>query len=308
MAMSIQASWSSGEPSAFAVLVHGGAGKWESSANPSEGCVHAADGAARILIAGGSALDAVEAAVIALEDDPRYNAGVGAALTEHGEVELDACIMDGSNLGAGAVCVLRQHRNAIRVARAALEDGRHVFYAAEGARAVARRAGIGEVDSASLVTAEARERLSRVVGRPRAAESGNTVGAVARDRHGNVAAATSTGGITGKRSGRIGDSPVVGAGTHAENGRGAASATGPGEAILRLTLAFRATLAMGQGRLPENAAADVLTELHERLSGTGGVILIDAEGRLGLARTTEAMPWAARWENDDGAEREEGGW
>jgi beta-aspartyl-peptidase (threonine type) len=116
--------------------------------------------------------------------------------------------------------------------------------------------------------------------------------------NGNVAAATSTGGITGKRRGRIGDSPVIGAGTHAENGAGAASATGRGEAILRLTLGFRATLAMRQGLLPEDAARGALSELSERLGGTGGVILVDAAGRLGLARSTDSMPWAACWDGE----------
>jgi len=123
---------------------------------------------------------------------------------------------------------------------------------------------------------------------------------VARDANGNVAAATSTGGITGKRRGRIGDSPVIGAGTHAENGAGAASATGRGEAILRLTLGLRATAALRQGVLPEEAARTSLNALSRHLQGTGGLILVDASGRLGLARSTQSMPWAARW--DGGAD------
>jgi beta-aspartyl-peptidase (threonine type) len=208
--------------------------------------------------------------------------------------------MDGRLMRTGAVCALRYHRNAVRVARAVLDDGRHVFYAADGARAFARRAGLAEVDPVTLVTPRARDRLARFLASESAKDAGNTVGAVARDANGDVAAATSTGGITGKRRGRIGDSPVIGAGTHAENGRGAASATGPGEAILRLTLAFRATLAMRQGDLPEKAASDALVELHERVSGVGGIILVDGSGRLGLARSTESMPWAARWQGGGG--------
>ncbi|HEX3595347.1 MAG TPA: isoaspartyl peptidase/L-asparaginase [Polyangiaceae bacterium] len=290
----VRASWSGG--GGISVLVHGGAGSRDDEDDATDGCLLAAARAYAILGAGGSALDAVEAAVIALEDDPRYNAGLGAALTEDGEVELDAAIMDGRELRAGAVCGLRNHRNAIRVARAALDEGRHVFYGGEGARELGRRAHLDEVDPASLVTERARERLARALAQSAASDRGNTVGAVARDVHGAVAAATSTGGTTGKRRGRIGDSPVIGAGTHAENGRGAASMTGPGEAILRLTLAFRATLAMELGRSPERAAREALTELGARLGGIGGIILVDAAGRLGLARSTETMPWAARSE------------
>jgi len=293
-----RASWSGGA-GRFGVLVHGGAGTWESAAE-SEGCSRAAERAASILERGGSALDAVEAAVIVLEDDPRYNAGRGAALNEHGEVELDASIMDGRTLRAGAVAALRRHRNAIRVARFALDEGRHVFYAAEGARALASLAGIAEVEPDSLVTEEAQMRLARFLSESKA-NGGNTVGAVARDRQGDVAAATSTGGITGKRAGRIGDTPVIGAGTHAENGRGAASATGPGEAILRLTLAFRATLALALGKPPDRAAREALHELDQRVQGAGGLILVDASGRLGFARTTAAMPWAACWDGGDDA-------
>ena len=291
---SIKASWSGG--GGVSVLVHGGAGAREAGDDGGDGCARAAARAFSILAAGGSALDAVEAAVVELEDDPRYNAGVGAALTEDGDVELDAALMDGARLRAGAVCALRCHRNAIRVARAALDEGRHVFYAGEGAQAFARLSRIEEVDPASLVTERARERLARVLAGAPPRDAGNTVGAVARDASGNVAAATSTGGITGKRGGRVGDSPVIGAGTHADNGLGAASATGPGEAILRLTLGFRATLSMRQGMLPEEAARTALTELSSRVGGGGGIILVDPAGRLGFARSTETMPWAARWE------------
>jgi beta-aspartyl-peptidase (threonine type) len=292
----IRTSWAGG--GGVSVLVHGGAGARDGEDDESDGCVLAAERAFAILAAGGAALDAVQAAVVTLEDDPRYNAGVGAALTEDGDVELDAAVMDGSLLRAGAVCALGHHRNAIVVARAVLDEGRHVFYAAEGARFFARSSNIDEVDPASLVTQKARDRLARVLAGTPPRDTGNTVGAVARDVNANVAAATSTGGITGKRRGRVGDSPVLGAGTHAENGAGAASATGRGEAILRLTLGFRATLAMRQGLLPEDAARAALSELSERLGGTGGVILVDAAGRLGLARSTEGMPWAACWDGE----------
>jgi beta-aspartyl-peptidase (threonine type) len=286
----VRASWSC-EGGRFGVLVHGGAGTLDpDEIDPSAGCRTAVERALSVLAAGGSALDAVEAAVVTLEDDPRYNAGVGASLTETGEVELDASIMDGRDLRAGAVCALTHHRNAVRVARAALEDGRHVFYAGEGARAVARRAGLSEVDPTSLVTARARERLARFL------DGGNTVGAVARDAGANVAAATSTGGITGKRSGRVGDSPVIGAGTYADNERGAGSATGPGEAILRVALTFRATAELGGARSPAFVAGGALDALFDRVGGCAGLVLVDASGRLGLARSTDGMPWAAGWD------------
>jgi beta-aspartyl-peptidase (threonine type) len=289
----------------FGVLVHGGAGKRAEPATepePETGCRAAAEAAREILRAGGTALDAVERAVTLLEDDPRYNAGLGAALTDSGEVELDASIMEGRGLRAGAVCVLRGHRNAVRVARAALEDGRHVFYAADGAARFAAQKGIEAVDPASLVTERQRKKLARFLARERV-ESMGTVGAVARDVHGDVAAATSTGGIVGQRAGRVGDSPVLGAGTYADNAAGAGSATGHGEGILRVTLTARAVAALRQGGEPSAVAAECLEYLASRVGSSGGLILVDARGALGLARTTERMPWAAAWDGgEDGGE------
>jgi len=204
--------------------------------------------------------------------------------------------MEGSELRAGAVCVLCGYRNAVLAAHAALVDGRHVLYAAEGAREMAGRAGLEEVAPGALVTERARERLERLLAGRAVGDPGSTVGAVARDLHGNVAAATSTGGTTGKRRGRVGDSPILGAGTYAENGAGAASATGHGEGILRVTLTARVVAALRQGVLAESAARDALELLGARVGSTGGLVITDAAGRLAWARTTAAMPWAARWD------------
>ncbi|MFI5308526.1 MAG: isoaspartyl peptidase/L-asparaginase family protein [Polyangiales bacterium] len=287
--------WGSG-PAEHCILVHGGAGaRLPGELEPEvAGCAKAAEIGAAVLRAGGSALDAVQRAVECLEDDPRFNAGTGGALTEQGTLELDASIMDGALLRAGAVCCLSPHRHPIAVARAALEDGRHVLYAGAGADAFARSAGLSPEDPQRMISATARERLQRALAAPgRAAGGGNTVGAVARDRHGHLAAATSTGGITGKRTGRVGDSPLIGAGTYADDARGAASATGQGEGIIRVVLCASAVALLGTGSLPEQAARSAVEMLSERAGCEGGIILIAADGSLGLARSSAAMPFAS---------------
>lgn len=285
-------SWSSAGGSG--VLVHGGAGARTAgvAAEHALGCSTAADAAFVVLRAGGTALDAVERAVRVMEDDPRFNAGRGAALTEGGAVELDASIMDGQALRFGAVGALVGFRNAISVARAVLDDGRHVFYAGEGAARFAESCGIERVDPASLITDAARATLVEALARRSGAEPGGTVGAVARDARGHVAAATSTGGISGKRTGRIGDSPVAGAGTYADDQLGAASATGDGEGILRVVLTYRAVALLGARPEPGDAVLDALVVMRSRVSALGGIVAVDASGRFGVARTTESMPWA----------------
>jgi beta-aspartyl-peptidase (threonine type) len=289
----------------FGVLVHGGAGARaaDTALDHALGCRTAADAAFSILRGGGSALDAVERAVCVLEDDARFNAGLGAALTEDGKVELDASIMDGQGLRLGAVGALVGFRNAVSAARAVLEDGRHVFLVGDGAARFAERRGIARVDSASLVTDVARAQLADALARRSSRSSGGTVGAVARDPAGNVAAATSTGGITGKRSGRIGDSPVAGAGTYADNGFGAASATGEGEGILRVVLTARVVALLGAEGDPGEAALSALSRMRERVGARGGVVVVDARGRFGVARTTDTMPWSL---SCDGRETESG--
>ncbi|HEY4119561.1 MAG TPA: isoaspartyl peptidase/L-asparaginase [Byssovorax sp.] len=280
----------------FCVLVHGGAGDVAESRRERhvEGCARAAAVGRAVLAGGGAALDAVEAAVRALEDDPVFNAGTGACLTSEGEVEHDASIMSGADLRAGAVCALRGFAAPVSIARAALEDGRHVLYAAEGARAFALSRGFQEAPAGSLVTDAARDALE-LARRAGAALgwAGGTVGAVARDGAGHVAAATSTGGVTNKRPGRVGDSPIVGAGNYADDASGAVSTTGHGEGMMRLVVAHSITEALAAGASPGAAAGAALDRLAARIGSTGGAIVISARGALGLARTTRTMSWAA---------------
>jgi L-asparaginase / beta-aspartyl-peptidase len=231
-----------------------------------------------------------------LEDDPLFNAATGGALTSDGALELDASIMDGHDLRAGAVCCLPPYRHPIAIARAVLEDGAHVLYGAAGADAFARTAGFAPELPATMITETARKQLARWLAGHDAESRGNTVGAVARDLNGHMAAATSTGGIVGKRPGRIGDSPVLGAGTYADDTRGAASATGRGEGILRLTLSARAIASMASGLNPEDAASEAIAALQERIGSDAGIILVAPNGRIGLARSTETMTWAAAWD------------
>ncbi len=276
------------------VLVHGGAGDVPPQARTrhAEGARVAAEAGLARLLETRSALEAVVRAVEVLEDDPLYNAGTGACLNEAGELSLDASVMEGARLRAGAVCALPPFRSPIRVARAVLEEGRHVLYAAEGARLFATAHGFVEADPVTMTTDAARERLRAVLeGRASGGWAGGTVGAVACDARGSVAAATSTGGTVGKRRGRVGDSPIVGAGTYADDTLGAASATGDGEAILRLASTHRATLLLGEGLHPEEAAQRVIDELLARVGGTGGIILVDRLGRVGHARSTATMSW-----------------
>jgi beta-aspartyl-peptidase (threonine type) len=204
--------------------------------------------------------------------------------------------MDGGDLRAGAVCCLPPYRNPVAVARAVLEQGRHVLYAGAGADAFARDAGFHPADPQTMITSRAREQLARSLAQLDSFAPGNTVGAVARDQRGHLAAATSTGGIVGKRPGRVGDSPILGAGTYADDTRGAASATGRGEGILRLTLSARAVANMAAGLGPENAASEAVSALLERIGNQAGLVLVAPNGRLGLAHTADSMPWAAAWD------------
>jgi beta-aspartyl-peptidase (threonine type) len=271
------------------LIVHGGAG-----ADPHDGREELREGVAEAvragwdrLVAGGSSLDAVEAAVRALEDHPRFNAGRGSVLTSAGTVEMDASIMEGDGLTNGAVACVTGLRHPITLARKILEAGRHSFFVGDGALAQAQALGVPLCDPAELVTARQKERL-------RAVQAG-TVGAVALDRAGVVAAATSTGGTSGKAPGRVGDSPLIGCGTYAESTLGGVSCTGDGEAIIRVVLARR-TLdilkSVDDPMLACRVAMDVLTEEGR---GGGGLICVDWKGRLGWAHSTPLMPvgWAS---------------
>lgn len=273
------------------IMVHGGAGDDPADGRDARraGVERAADAGAAVLAGGGSALGAVIEAVVVLEDDPHFNAGLGSVLTEDGTVEMDASAMDGTALAAGAVGAVRGVANPIRAAHAVLREGREVLLVGEPVVVLARRHGLRIVDERALVTPEALERWRR-----RRGASGNTVGAVAVDAGGHLAAATSTGGLSGKRPGRVGDSAIIGAGTYADDALGAGSATGPGEAIIRLGLVRVALAHVAAGMAPDAAADRALDELRARAGASAGLILIAPDGRAAGAHTTPAMPSAIR--------------
>lgn len=268
-----------------AIIVHGGAGMTPPERHDRlRAGVRAAAGVGdAILAAGGSALDAVVAAVRVLEDDPEFNAGLGSALTRDGTVETDASVMCGATQRVGAVAAVPDLGCAIALARAVLDRGEHAILAGPSAWDFAREVGISPA-LGSLITDRARQRL---------AEKG-TVGAVARDRDGRFAAATSTGGISGKRRGRVGDSPIPGAGTWADD-HVALSATGDGEAILRVALTRMISLRGGDLR---TAITDSLRELARITGGNAGVIGVDRDGVIGL-QLSATMPIA--WSDRHGA-------
>jgi L-asparaginase / beta-aspartyl-peptidase len=277
-----------------AIIVYGGAGDWSDGDGdgeaPRAGCLAAARAGFDILARGGSALDAAVAAVVVLEDDPRFNAGLGSALTIDGEVECDASVMCGDGR-AGAVGALRDLQNPIEVARLVMERTPHVLLVGEGAAAFALENGISALSPGALVTAAARGKWKAALARRPATQSGGTVGCVARDAGGRVAAATSTGGMMLKRRGRVGDSAVIGAGTYADDGAGAASCTGAGEAFIKALGAKQAVEAMRAGRSPAEAAREGL-EAVRRYGGTGGIICVDATGRIGRGFDTTRMAHA----------------
>jgi beta-aspartyl-peptidase (threonine type) len=277
------------------VLVHGGAGAVEPERRQDhqDGCLAAARAGYAVLAKGGRALDAAMEAARVLEDLPQFNAGTGAALNANGDVEHDAAIMDGESLRAGGVAALRAFKNPVLVARAVMDDGRHVLLCGDGAADLARGRGLAPVDPAALVTDRARQALQKFrEGRAAQGWAGGTIGAVARDRQGRLAAATSTGGIVGKLPGRIGDSPIVGAGTLADDASAAVSATGDGEGILRVSLSHRIASAIRHGDSPEDAARSALEVLASRAAASGGAIVIDHAGRYAIARSTITMSWA----------------
>ncbi len=276
------------------VLVHGGAGDVPDDARAAhaEGCRAAAERGLEVLVATGSAIEAAVAAVRVLEDDPRFNAGTGACLTSAGTLELDASIMEGTALRAGAVAVLPPFRDPIAIARAVMDDARHVFYVADGARAFALAHGFAPADPSEMITDAARARLASFrEGKVGGGWAGGTVGAVACDAQGRVAAATSTGGMVGKHPGRVGDSPVLGAGTYADDRAGAASATGDGEAALRLGLTRYAIERMRAGARAQDAADEAIAAFGARVGGKGGIILVSPRGDAGWARNTQTMSY-----------------
>jgi beta-aspartyl-peptidase (threonine type) len=274
-----------------AILVHGGAGRRdpEVDAAAEAGCAAAADTGWDLRARGAAALDAVLAAVSALEDNPVFNAGIGSVLTADGTVEMDASLMEGARLAGAGVGVITTVRNPIRLAQAVLADGRHVLLAGAGAEAFARRCGLSTAAPETFITQRQQQRWQAVL-----RDSGGTVGAVAVDRHGHVAAATSTGGVQGKLPGRIGDSAILGAGTYADDRAGAVSATGHGEAIIVGGLAKAAVDALRAGRHPAAVARAMVRALGEVQATAVGIIIVDCFGRLGAAHSAERMPTCSR--------------
>jgi len=347
------------------LIVHGGA--WaipaDAAAAHQSGVRNALETGYRILALGGSALDAVEAAVTVLEDDPTFDAGRGSFLTSDGRVQLDALLMDGGRMKAGGVACVERLRNPIQAARLVLEQSPHVYFVGEGAERFAAAHGMALIDNSELVlpreiarlahaqarqaaglgdetfsgpesipghvlhddkidsekklgapgpshlgTGESKHRLSNDVPDPKSTEdpgqnwwdsktpppnfdSHDTVGAVALDGHGNLAAATSTGGTLNKTPGRVGDSSLIGCGCYADNLAAAVSLTGWGEPIMKLVLGKWATDRVAAGSAPEIAAREAISYLYNRLGGHGGIILLGPDGRFGLAHNTPAMAW-----------------
>lgn len=298
-------------PSNPVLVVHGGA--W---AIPDDmvdahlnGVRNASAAGWRVLERGGSALDAVEEAVVVLEDDETFDAGCGAFLNRDGKVQLDAFIMDGSTLRGGGVGCVERLRNPVRAARKILSDSPHVYFVAEGAERFAAEHGIALCRNEDLIIPREVERLRAYQAQasnsssndgndlfaPAAANdmlSHDTVGAVVLDRDGNIAASTSTGGTLNKAPGRLGDSSLIGCGCYADNLSAAASTTGWGEPIMKLVLAKWAADRVESGSLPEWVAKEAINYLEQRLNGHGGIILLDAQGRFGIAHNTPRMAWA----------------
>ncbi len=249
----------------------------------------------KVLEAGGSALDAVVAAVNVLEDNPSFDAGIGSVLTEDRTVEMDALIMDGANLDAGAVAGLRDVRYPIRLARKVMEETPHVMMIGEGACRVADEFSLERITQEELVTEEAVQEFEEWSEKAEFGDSfgHDTVGAVALDRDGNVAAATSTGGVTGKRVGRIGDVPLIGSGGYADNRVGGVSTTGHGESIMKVNLAKLVLTYMETGMHIQVASEKALDYMRARVNGPGGLIAIDSDGNIGHAFTTKRLVWAS---------------
>jgi beta-aspartyl-peptidase (threonine type) len=305
----------------LALIVHGGAGaiRPERHGPARAGCRAAALAGWGVLMAGGSALDAVQAAIAALEDDPGFNAGTGAVLTADGRAELDAGLMDGQTLQVGAVASVARVKHPIALARRVLESP-HVLLAGTGAEQFALAAGLPLCDPAELVTPAQRERWRGGYGQggdiAPSVPAGNgqlaattlpgagshaldddgdrhgTVGAVAVDGAGRVAAGASTGGIAAKHPGRVGDTPLVGCGFYAEEGVGGVSSTGHGEDFIRLLLARRAAEMLGAGLSAQGVASEAIRLLQRRVGGSGGLIVLDVQGRVGAARNTANMAYA----------------
>ncbi len=259
----------------------------------------------RVLGGGGAALDAVEAAVAVMEDDETFDAGRGSFLNADGRVQLDALMMEGATLRAGGLGCVERIRNPIRAARKVLEASPHVYLVGEGAERFAEQHGIALCDNTELVIPREVERLRQAKSpqylRPPDEFAGDTVGAVAVDAAGNVAAATSTGGTLNKTPGRVGDSSLIGCGCYADNESAAVSTTGWGEPVMKLVLGKWAVDRVAAGFVPQQAATMAVDYLNRRLNGHAGLILLDAHGRIGLAHNTPRMAWAFKKGEQEGS-------
>ncbi len=297
------------------IVIHGGAGALapgryspEEEAAYKAKLTEALDIGYSVLEDGGSALDAVEAAIVLLEDSPLFNAGKGAVFTREGKNELDASIMDGASLNAGAVAGVVKVKNPIRLARAVMENSEHVMFARDGAEEFAKQQGLETVKKKYFYTdkrwrayKEALQAEKQKSDKESAMPAGfkyGTVGAVALDKNGNLAAGTSTGGMTLKRYGRVGDSPIIGAGVYADNKSCAVSSTGHGEYFMRLTIArdICAQVEYG-GRSVEDAANDVIHNRLDALGGGGGVIALGADGSYAMVFNSKGMFRAVKSES-----------
>jgi L-asparaginase / beta-aspartyl-peptidase len=293
------------------LLIHGGA--WDIPADlldaHEQGVFDALQEGWQLLERGASALDAIEAAITALENDPAFDAGRGSFLTRDGRVQLDALLMDGATLRTGGVACVERIRNPIQAARLVLDQSPHCYFVAEGAERFAQEHGISLIDNAELILERERQRLAEAQARaeagwpdltfsgdatqdydPRRA-SHDTVGAVALDSQGRIAAGTSTGGTLNKAPGRVGDSSLIGCGCYADNASAAVSLTGWGEPIMKLVLGKWACDRVQTGGSPEQVAPEAMAYLYRRLGGHGGIILLAPDGRFGLAHNTPRMAW-----------------
>ncbi len=284
------------------LVIHGGAGVVKADLTPQKETQARTDLAMAlqagyaVLVAGGSSLDAVAAAVALMEDSPCFNAGRGSVFTHEGRNEMDAAIMDGATLRAGAIAGVHHVKNPVLLARAVMERSSHVFLAGDGAEAFAQTVGIELAAAAYFHTEERWQQLQKALRdeREQCVDASKTphhgtVGAVALDAQGRLAAATSTGGMTNKRWGRIGDSPLIGAGTYA-NARCAVSATGWGEYYIRSVAAHDICARVEYaGKTLADAAADVVMGVIPKLGGDGGVIAVDADGRIAMPFNTDGM-------------------
>ncbi|XP_023129085.2 isoaspartyl peptidase/L-asparaginase isoform X1 [Amphiprion ocellaris] len=282
------------------VVVHGGAGHIpkERSEKSTEGVCSAVRAGYAVLKRGGSSMDAVVEAVAQLENNPAFNAGCGSVLNMKGEVEMDTIVMDGKTLGSGAVSAVRNIANPVCLARLVMDKTSHTCLTAEGANKFAQSMGVPEVPMESLITEYARMRWRKNLAadaKPVECQMGKmgTVGAVAVDSEGNVACATSTGGMLNKMEGRVGDTPCIGSGGYADNQTGAVSTTGHGEAIMKVTLARLILFHMEQGQSAEAASDLGLAYMKSRVEALGGVVTVDPQGHWAARFSSKQMSWAA---------------